>query len=106
MGGALMQGNENVSNNRDTQGFAIKNSSITYKNGDKRDVYKDPITAPEKKSKKGELTLWFNKETQKYITAPKNSDEAKEYGFSDALHIVFRNGEVIKEWTFDEVRNF
>ncbi len=106
MGGALMQGNENVSNNRDTQGFAIKNSSITYENGDKRDVYKDPITAPEKKSKKGELTLWFNKETQKYITAPKNFDSAKEYGFSDALHTVFRNGEVIKEWTFDEVRNF
>ena len=101
MGGALMQGNETTSNNRDTQAFAIKNSSVTYVDGNKRDVFKDPITAPNKKSKKGELTLWRNPTTNEYIT---DRVDAKPTGFEDSLHIVYENGLIVKEWTFDEVR--
>ncbi len=55
-GGDIMQ---NV--NRDTCKFAIKCSSITV-NGDPRDVFKDPITDHGKRSKKGILTLYKNKD--------------------------------------------
>ena len=50
-GGALLQ-----KLNRDTQKCAFKCCSITI-NGVEREVFKDPITDPGKKSKKGKLTL-------------------------------------------------
>lgn len=101
MGGALMQGNESTSNNRDTQGFAIKNGSVTI-NGEERDVFKDPITEPTKKSKKGILGFYYNEETNSYIT--QRATDPIPNGYEDALYIIYENGEVITEWTFDEVR--
>jgi nicotinamide phosphoribosyltransferase len=47
---------------RDTQKFAIKCSMIVA-NGAGRDVYKDPVTDPGKKSKAGYLDLRYNPET-------------------------------------------
>lgn len=61
--------------NRDTNSFAFKCSNITI-NGVDSPVFKDPITAPNKVSKSGKFNL------------PE----------------VFRNGELLKEYTFDEIR--
>jgi nicotinamide phosphoribosyltransferase len=58
-GGWLMQQHD-----RDTLGFAIKCSEITFKDGSTRDIFKDPITAPGKKSKKGKVTTYKNFETK------------------------------------------
>jgi len=118
MGGALMQGNENTSNNRDTMGFAIKCSNITLEervptgNSDysstieyvEKEVFKDPKTAQNKKSKKGKVTTYFNFETNEYFT-----DVIGKYktngNIIEVLEIVFKNGKMVKEYTFEEVRN-
>jgi nicotinamide phosphoribosyltransferase len=55
-GGALLQ-----KLNRDTQKCAFKCSEVQV-NGKVRDVFKDPVTDPGKKSKKGRLTLERNAE--------------------------------------------
>lgn len=52
MGGALLQGNDKQSMNRDTYGYAMKASEIIDANGDAKPVYKDPITDSRKASKK------------------------------------------------------
>jgi nicotinamide phosphoribosyltransferase len=69
MGGALLQ-----KVNRDTQRWAMKCSSITI-NGKSRDVTKDPVTDPGKKSKTGKVALYsynsgfcYNTPDNKYLT--------------------------------------
>jgi len=94
-GGWIMQQHD-----RDTQGWAIKCSSITV-DGEQRDVFKDPITAPNKKSKKGALTLYFNKETKTYFTDKVDMDFETSY---EVLETVFKNGKMVKEWTLAEAR--
>jgi len=103
-GGWLMQQHD-----RDTQCWAVKCSSITKinENDDEIrtvnvDVFKDPITAPNKKSKKGKVTTYWNKKTNQFEIG--NVDERYENRV-EALFTVFENGEIIKEYTLDEVRN-
>jgi len=103
MGGGLMQGNGEVSNNRDTQAWAIKCSSITLSDGSEIDVFKDPITAPDKKSKKGKVTTYYNPATKIYFVDKINIDF--DNGSRDILETVYENGEMKKEYSFDEVRN-
>ena len=94
-GGALLQ-----QVNRDTMKFAMKCSSIGIR-GDEatllwRDVYKDPITDHGKTSKKGRVTLM--------------KDDAGNYfsGVEDwpktALEEVFRDGKLVRDMTFPQVR--
>mgnify|MGYP007100056111 CR=1 FL=1 len=90
-GGKLLQ-----SIDRDTQKFAMKCSSIKV-NGQHRDVYKSPITDMGKESKKGRVTLYRNDEG--YFTDLEGRTDAAE-----VLETVFENGEIVKEYTFDEVR--
>ena len=90
-GGKLLQGIT-----RDTQKFAMKCSSITV-NGINRDVFKSPITDMGKESKKGRVTLYRN--DNGYFTDIEGNSDAVE-----ALETVFENGEIIKEYNFDEVR--
>jgi nicotinamide phosphoribosyltransferase len=95
MGGALLQKVD-----RDTQKFAFKCSSITI-NGEEAEVRKNPIEINEKgervqsfkKSKAGRLKL-VNGQTVEH-----SHDEEL-----DELVEVFLNGKVMKEWTFEEVR--
>lgn len=95
MGGALLQKVD-----RDTQKFAFKCSSITI-NGEEAEVRKNPIEINEKgervqsfkKSKAGRLKL-VNGQTVEH-----SHDEE-----GDELVEVFLNGKVMKEWTFEEVR--
>jgi nicotinamide phosphoribosyltransferase len=88
-GGALLQ-----MVNRDDQKFAMKCSAALV-NGKWVDVFKDPITDKGKRSKKGRVTLY--KVVDGFYSG-RDLDEA------DALETVFENGNLVKEYTFDEVR--
>ena len=91
-GGGLLQ-----QVNRDTCSFAMKCSAIKVK-GIWRDVYKEPITDSHKTSKKGRLKLV--RENGTYKTKKKPAHD----GLKNELVEVFRNGEVIKRCTLEEVR--
>lgn len=90
MGGGLLQ-----KINRDTQCFAFKASARMNENGEWIDVYKDPYDKS-KASKRGRLKLI--KENGEYKTV-----RIEEPG-ENLLRLVFLNGELWKEYTFDEVR--
>lgn len=92
MGGGLLQ-----KLNRDTQKFAFKCCSAVV-NGEQRDVFKDPVTDSGKRSKRGRLKLV--KENGTYIT------RAQDESGDDVLETVFENGEIKKQYSFDDVRNF
>lgn len=96
MGGALLQ-----SINRDTQKFAMKASAIEV-NGDWRDIYKDPITDPGKTSKKGRIKLVRTLFSEQYFTVPES--EYIKTPSEDALVEVFRDGKILVEYTFEQVR--
>jgi nicotinamide phosphoribosyltransferase len=89
-GGGLLQ-----KLNRDTQKFAFKCSSIVV-NGQERDVYKRPITDPGKTSKSGRLKLIDRRGTLTTVPMHEPGD--------DLLQTVFHNGEIVRSWTFDQVR--
>lgn len=91
MGGELLQ-----KVNRDTQKFAMKASAACV-NGEWRDVYKDPVTDPGKRSKRGRLALI--RDEQGYRTVNRSDAPA-----GNLLVPVFRNGRVLVEWSLDEVR--
>lgn len=90
MGGGLLQ-----HPNRDTLKFAMKASAICV-DGAWRDVYKDPITDSGKRSKKGRLSL-----TKEFETVRIDELDGRE----DLLQPVFRNGKLLREVSFDEVKN-
>lgn len=91
MGGALLQKLD-----RDTQKCAFKCAEVVV-NGEARKVSKDPITDPGKRSKAGRLKL-VRTERGGFTTI--DADLEAE----DQLVEVFRNGEVLKTYKFDEVR--
>jgi nicotinamide phosphoribosyltransferase len=93
MGGGLLQQLD-----RDTQKFAMKCSAV--KVGDElRDVNKDPITDPGKKSKAGQLELIRRNGEYKTV-------KRQEVFPTDSLELqtVFENGKILIDYTFDEVR--
>ena len=101
MGGALLQGI-----NRDTQKFAMKCSAARVDNK-WIDVQKDPITDHGKKSKAGVVTLWTNSggEFASGVTAPTGWTDKGTGEWFEALKTVYVNGELIREYTFEEVRS-
>jgi len=94
MGGALLQQMD-----RDTFKFAMKACAAEV-DGKWIDVFKDPVTDPGKASKKGRVQLLRNK-NGKYRTAPETNKLRCE---TAVLETVFINGEIVKEYTFAEVR--
>ena len=100
MGGALLQIVD-----RDTQKFAMKCSSAKV-GGMWINVQKDPITDSGKKSKAGRVTLWTNSggEFVSGVTPPTGWSDKGIGGWTDALVEVFRDGKLVKEISFDEVR--
>ena len=92
MGGELLQ-----KVNRDTQKFAMKASAICI-NGQWRDVYKDPLTDPGKRSKRGRLALI--KDAAGYQTIGLEQLAGRQ----NLLQPVFRNGRLLRQQTFDQVR--
>ena len=101
-GGGLLQKHD-----RDTQQFAIKCSFATI-NGKEIDVSKDPVTAPGKVSKAGRLKLFKTKSGFQTISSKEDPNGFwGNEGFDslqDSLVTVFENGELTKEYTFDEVK--
>lgn len=93
-GGGLLQ-----KLNRDTQRFAFKCSSVVV--GEQhRDVYKQPITDKGKKSKAGRLKLIRQDGPEGDVFATVPQSDPRE----DQLQFVFRNGEVLINQTFAEIR--
>merc|ERR1712012_147266 len=91
-GGALLQ-----KLHRDTQKCAFK-CSYVLTNGHGVNVWKDPVTDPGKKSKKGKLTL--EKKDGKWVTV----EGGKGSPSADALVAVFRNGSLLVDDPFAKIR--
>ena len=99
MGGALLQQVD-----RDTQKFAMKCSSAEI-NGEWVDVQKDPITDSGKKSKAGRVTLWKGgSEWVSAVDQPKGWFDKGFGPFEEMLEEVYRDGKLVKEITFEQVR--
>ncbi|EAV46310.1 hypothetical protein SIAM614_10788 [Stappia aggregata IAM 12614] len=93
MGGGLLQ-----QVNRDTMRFAMKANAMKTADGTWRDVSKTPVTDPGKASKAGrQATVLENG----VLTAIRLEELG---GRTDQLQTVYRNGALVKDWTFDEVR--
>lgn len=91
MGGGLLQ-----KVNRDTLSFAMKTSAIEV-NGKWHDVYKNPVTDSSKRSKRGRLALIKEQEITTVLY-----DELD--GRKNLLQPVYRDGELLKDWTLFEIR--
>lgn len=94
MGGGLLQ-----KLNRDTQSFAFK-SSAQKRDGKWHDIYKQPKDLS-KASKRGKLKLFKDGDGFKTVS----SNDVGYNNETDILETVFEDGDIIKEYTFDEVRN-
>ncbi len=104
-GGGLLQ-----DCNRDTQNYAFKCSRAVV-NGEERDVFKSPVGASWKKSKKGKLVLvkhrMFETATGSQWATLQESDWKCDVNTgmeSDRLMPVFRDGKLLAEYSLDEVR--
>jgi nicotinamide phosphoribosyltransferase len=92
-GGGLLQKFD-----RDTCKFAFK-CSYAEVNGEKRDVFKQPVTSIDKSSKRGRLALVKNGSTNEFQTVPELSK-----GDSGFLKTVFEDGNLINTYNFEEIR--
>ena len=93
MGGELLQKLD-----RDIMSFAMKASAIRI-DGHWHDVYKDPVTGPEKKSKRGRLALvQDDRGALQTIPLEKLRDR------TNLLQPVYRNGQLLAETCFEAVR--
>lgn len=93
MGGALLQKVD-----RDTLQFAMK-ASATEIAGQWRDIYKDPVTDTGKRSKAGRLALI--QDSDGCYQTIRESELAER---PNVLVNVFRNGRLLTDWRFDEIR--
>ena len=93
MGGALLQKVD-----RDTQCFAFK-SSYQVEDGVPKNIFKNPLDQS-KRSKKGRLVLILD-ENGNFQTKEEVVKGDDNIGI---LELVFENGELIRDMTFDEVR--
>ena len=92
-GGALLQ-----QINRDTLKFAMKCSAALI-NGEWVDVYKDPVTDTGKRSKRGRLQL-IREQGGEFQTVYWSDSQVDK----DLLQVVFRDGSLLNQTTFDQVR--
>lgn len=92
-GGGLLQ-----KMNRDTSKYAFKCASAIV-NGEERDVYKQPITDNGKRSKAGRMKLVRNNNS--FETLINDHEDSRP----DELKEVFRNGEILIESNFEEIRH-
>jgi nicotinamide phosphoribosyltransferase len=99
MGGALLQQLD-----RDTQKFAMKCSAACV-NGEWIDVQKDPITDVGKKSKAGRVSLWKSGGEWVSATDQPSGWADKAIGeYREMLKEVYRDGKLMLEYDFEEVR--
>ena len=105
-GGGLLQKFD-----RDTQKFAIKASfglrRIEGAHGSgivEYNLVKTPVTSKSKRSKAGKLKLHPTINGFSTLSS-KDLSKAQFDGYHDALEVVFENGEIKREQSFDEIRN-
>jgi nicotinamide phosphoribosyltransferase len=91
-GGGLLQ-----KLNRDTCRFAFKCSAVTI-NGQERDVFKRPVTDPDKRSKAGRLKLV--RRGRDFVTLADAPDNLEP----DLLQDVFINGELTTTVSWNDIR--
>ena len=91
MGGGLLQ---HV--NRDTMRFAMKASAIMGEDNVWKDVYKDPVTDPGKRSKAGRLALSPSRGTVREDSLQKDE--------GNLLETVFRNGVMFLGSSWEEIK--
>jgi len=96
MGGGLLQ----KFVNRDTHKFAFKCSYVEV-DGEPRDVFKNPITDKVKVSKKGRLAL-VKDINGEFVTI--SEEMALHHNEEDLLRTVFENGEMVVNYTLEDVR--
>jgi nicotinamide phosphoribosyltransferase len=97
MGGALLQ-----QMNRDTQRFAYKASAAKV-GGAWREVFKDPVTDPGKRSKRGLLGL--TRHDGIWATVPVDPERFEPLdGGENLLRPVYRDGELLARRSLAEVR--
>jgi nicotinamide phosphoribosyltransferase len=98
MGGGLLQ-----AWNRDTLKYAMKASALRIDNGPWIGFSKDPITDKGKRSKEGRLGLVLDGGigSSGHHTLPEEIANKKD----NLLRTVFKNGELLVEDTFAEIRN-
>lgn len=88
---------------RDTIKFAIK-CSFAIINGQSIDVYKDPITGSGKKSKIGQQFLTYDEETgYKTVSSIDIKEDSSLSYLKDALEIVYENGNLLVDPTYNEI---
>ena len=68
--------------------------------GEAREVYKDPVTDPGKRSKRGRLVLVRDEDTGDLVTVREEERGDRE----DLMVTVFENGELVRDWTWEEVK--
>ncbi len=97
MGGGLLQ-----AWNRDTLKYAMKASAIRINEGEWKGFSKDPITDHGKKSKEGRLALAYQCGIGScgFRTVPENVLPEKD----NFLRVIYRNGELLVEDTFEQIR--
>ncbi|XP_077328183.1 nicotinamide phosphoribosyltransferase [Lithobates pipiens] len=95
-GGALLQ-----KLTRDLLNCSFKCSYVVT-NGLGVNVFKDPVADPNKRSKKGRLSI--HKTANSFVTLEEGKGDLEEYG-PDLLHTVFKNGKIITCYSFDDVRS-
>jgi len=97
MGGGLLQ-----AWNRDTLKYAMKASAIRINEGEWVGFSKDPITDKGKRSKEGRLGLIYECGVGScgYRTLPEDLADKK----GNLLRTIFRNGELLIEDTFEQIR--
>lgn len=103
MGGALLQKVD-----RDTLKFAFKCSAV-QRVGEWQDVYKDPVTDPGKRSKKGRLDLVKTEDQNGNLTyeTMRLDDVQRDGGaIHTAMHTVFQDGELyaFADESLDQIR--
>lgn len=88
-------------NTRDSIGFAVK-STWCEVNGEEREIFKDPITDNGlKKSAKGLLCVLKDENGEFYL---KDQCTKEEENLGE-LQTVFKDGKLIKDLTFNEIKN-
>lgn len=95
-------GNGLIECTRDMQRMALK-ACFAIVDGEPRDVFKDPVTDPTKKSKRGQLMLIQEEENGKLVfkTVQKNSVNCEG---KDFLVPVFRDGELLVDQKLADIR--
>lgn len=91
VGGLLVQ-----QRNRDEHGFAIKATRV-IRNGAPVEIYKDPVTDPGKKSKKGLMRVEVLDGIYRTYDQQGNDD-------GGVLSTVFLDGKILKEYSLEDVR--